>query len=110
MGSYESEEKILYEFSQLEKNNIFPFLKKEFGIINSAYLLYQAIDQGVDIYAYLVNGESVIEFDVSKVDNSISKNEIITVEEYAETIKGKGKANLIARSNLKALLVKANNK
>ena len=107
MKEYESVEKILHDFSQLEKNNIFPFLREEFGTINTAYLLYQAIDQGVDIYAYLVNGKSIIEFDVSNTDNSISKNEIITVEEYAKTIQGKGKAKLVARNNLNALLKKS---
>ena len=107
MKEYESVEKILHDFSQLEKNNIFPFLREEFGTINTAYLLYQAIDQGVDIYAYLVNSKSVIEFDVSIKDNSIIKNEIITVEEYAKSIQGKGKDNLASRNRLKALLKKS---
>lgn len=107
MKEYESVEKILHDFSQLEKNNIFPFLREEFGVIHTAYLLYNAIDQGVDIYAYLVNSKSVIEFDVSIKDNSIIKNEIITVEEYAKSIQGKGKDNLASRNRLKALLKKS---
>ena len=107
MKDYESKEKILDDFRELEENHIFPFLREEFGVIHTAYLLYNAIDQGVDIYAYLVNSKSVIEFDVSIKDNSIIKNEIITVEEYAKSIQGKGKDNLASRNRLKALLKKS---
>ncbi|EOY5423346.1 hypothetical protein ACP6O2_003547 [Cronobacter dublinensis] len=92
---------MLSDFNKLEAFYIIPFLKKEFGVIDSVCFLYQAIDQGVDIYAYLVNGKHVIEFDLSKIDNTIVKNEIISVEEYMKTIQGKGKAKKNARDVLK---------
>ncbi|MCC8460009.1 hypothetical protein CE143_21195 [Photorhabdus luminescens] len=108
MNVDELAKKMLVDFKLLEQNNIIPFLKKEFGVVNSAYFLGQGIDQSVDIYTYLVNGKYVIEFDVSRMDNTITKNEIISVEEYAKTIQGKGKTKKDARDNLKIVMEKAN--
>ncbi|NCH53492.1 hypothetical protein [Cronobacter muytjensii] len=98
---------MLSDFNKLEAFYIIPFLKKEFGVVDSACFLYQTIDQGVDIYAYLVNGKHVIEFDLSKIDNTIVKNEIISVEEYMKTIQGKGKAKKNARDVLKDAIDKS---
>lgn len=100
---------VLADFRLFEKNKIIPFLENEFGTINSAYLLGQGIDQCVDIYSYLVDGKYVIEFDVSTIDSSITKNEIISIEDYVKTIQGKGKAKKNARDNLKAIMDKINN-
>lgn len=100
---------MLSDFNQMENDFIIPFLKEEFGIVDSACFLYQAIDQRVDIYAYLVNGKHVIEFDLSKTDNSITKNEIISVGEYLKTIQGSGTAKKNARDVLKNAIDKARN-
>ncbi|EOC1339946.1 hypothetical protein ACXFAT_21245 [Cronobacter dublinensis] len=107
METDKSVDGMLYDFNKLEAFYIIPFLKKEFGVVDSACFLYQALDQGVDIYAYLVNGKHVIEFDLSKIDNTIVKNEIISVDEYMKTIQGKGKAKKNARDVLKDAINKS---
>ncbi|HKS33686.1 MAG TPA: hypothetical protein VJS14_08160, partial [Enterobacteriaceae bacterium] len=85
---------------------IYPFLKNEFGVVESAYFLGQGIDQGVEIYSYLVNYKYVIEFDLSTIDNTIIKNEIVTVTEYERTLAGKGRAKKEARDLLRQLMKK----
>lgn len=91
-------------FNILENSVIHPFLKNEFGVVESAHFLGQGIDQGVEIYTYLVNYEYVIEFDLSTADNAIIKNEIITVAEYESTLAGKGRAKKEARDALRQLM------
>lgn len=109
MSKNKSEDKMLSDFNKMENCFIIPFLKKEFGMVDSVCFLYQAIDQRVDIYAYLVNGQHVIEFDLSRTDNTITKNEIISVEEYMKTIQGSGTAKKNARDILKDAIDKARN-
>lgn len=96
----------LIKFKEIEKEIIFPFLQNEFSVLNSVDILYQGIDQCVDIYAYLVNKQFVIEFDLSTIDHSITKNEILTVQEYEKSLQGKGRAKKEARDFLRKLIHK----
>nr|WP_314267285.1 hypothetical protein [uncultured Moellerella sp.] len=96
----------LMKFKEIEKNIIFPFLLNEFMHIDSATILYQGVDQYVEIYAYLVNKKYVIEFDLSTIDHSISKNEVLTIEEYEKSLQGKGRAKKQARDFLWQLIHK----
>lgn len=91
-------------FNKMEKEIIFPFLKKEFGINKNFFYLYHGIDQFVDIYAYLVGFKYVIEFDISTIDESIHKNEIITVEDYKNRLSGKGRLKKQHRDQLNEIL------
>lgn len=106
MNTDKSIDEMLSDFNKIEKLFITPFLKKEFGVLDSACFLYQAIDQGVDIYAYLINGKYVIEFDLSRLDNTITKNKIISIQEYVKEIQGKGRAKKNARNVLKDAIYK----
>ncbi len=45
----------LIKFKEIEKEIILPFLQNEFSFLDSVDILYQGIDQCVEIYAYLVN-------------------------------------------------------
>ncbi|MDF7675807.1 hypothetical protein PT286_03545 [Neisseriaceae bacterium ESL0693] len=92
------------KFLELEKEKIYPFLKKEFYTVNSMYLLGVGIDQESDIYTYLVNKKYVIEFDLSRIDGKIVKNEIISLEDYEKSIQGKGVAKKRSRDYLKSIL------
>lgn len=47
------------------------------------------VEQYEDIYTYLVNGEFVITIEISREDESISTDSIITAQEYAKMKKGK---------------------
>ena len=100
--------KKLDEFDQLEKEIIYPFFLSEFGELTSAYYLCKNYDQGVEIYAYLVNGKYVIEFDVSTIDYSIIINSIITVDEYKKSLQGKGRANKENREYLDKIMKEIN--
>ncbi|OCG65843.1 hypothetical protein A9G48_10245 [Gilliamella sp. wkB18] len=79
----------LIEFNKIEQEIIVPYLKNVFGTVNSACCLYHMIEQGEDIYTYLINGDQVITLEVSRIDNSIIEDSIITIEEYAKMMKGK---------------------
>lgn len=96
----------LKEFHETERMVILPFLEKEFGEIESTHILGQGIDQGVEIYSYLVNYKYVIEFDLSTNDNSINKNEILTISDYEKTLVGKGRIKKEARDHLHKLMSK----
>lgn len=93
-----------FKFLELEKEKIFPFLEKEFHVVNSMYLLGVGIDQESDIYTHLVNKKYVIEFDLSRLDGTINKNEIISLADYEESIKGKGATKKKSRDYLKSIL------
>ncbi|KFC96631.1 hypothetical protein GLGR_0993 [Leminorella grimontii ATCC 33999 = DSM 5078] len=47
------------------------------------------IEQGEDIYTYLINGEKVITLEVSRIDNSVIADDPITIEAYAKMMKGR---------------------
>ncbi|WP_218056928.1 hypothetical protein [Gilliamella sp. wkB292] len=89
---------------ELEKEKIYPFFKQEFGVLDSAYILGAGIDQFEDIYTYLVNGKYVINFDVSRINQLITKNSIITVDEYKKSIQGKGRAKKESREYLDKIM------
>ena len=86
------------------KKIIFPFFRKKFGSFQSAFLLYQGIDQYVRIYTYLIDFKYVIEFDVSDLNKSIVENEVITVEDYKKSLIGKGRIKKENREYLKKIL------
>lgn len=94
------------KFKNLEKKIIFPFFREKFGSFQSAFLLYQGIDQYVRIYAYLIDFKYVIEFDVSDLNKSIVENETITVEDYKKSLIGKGRIKKENREYLDKILSK----
>lgn len=100
--------KKLDEFDQLEKEIIYPFFLSEFGELTSAYYLCKNYDQGVEIYAYLVNGKYVIEFDVSTIDHSIIINSIITPNEYKKSIQGRGRTQKENREYFDKIMKESN--
>mgnify|MGYP003287117486 CR=1 FL=1 len=53
-----------------------------------------------------MNKKFVIEFDLSTIDHSITKNEILTVQEYEKNLQGKGRAKKEARDFLRKLMHK----
>lgn len=89
---------------KLEKEIIYPFFEQEFGFEDSSYILAAGIDQDVDILSYLVNGHYVINFDISRIDHSITINSIISVDEYKKKIQGKGRAKKEGREYLDKIL------
>ncbi|OCG61437.1 hypothetical protein A9G41_06270 [Gilliamella sp. Nev5-1] len=97
-------------FHKFEKQIIYPFLLSEFGELTSSYFIYHNIDQYVDIYTYLVNGKHVINFDVSTIDQSITINSIISVDEYKKEIQGKGRAKKESREYLDKIMKEINSK
>ncbi|OCG21198.1 hypothetical protein A9G11_08320 [Gilliamella sp. wkB108] len=84
-----TDDQLMEKFNKMEQEIVIPYLKKIFNKVDSACCLYQMIEQGEDIYTYLINGECVITLEISRVDNSIINGGIITVEEYAKMKKGK---------------------
>ncbi|CNI41087.1 Uncharacterised protein [Yersinia thracica] len=73
------------------KNNaaITDLLNERFPHVKSAYVLACTPEQGEDIYSIIVNGCVVIEFEISRIDLTISDVEEISVEDYSKLIKNK---------------------
>ncbi|KES16869.1 hypothetical protein GASC598I20_006670 [Gilliamella apicola SCGC AB-598-I20] len=84
-----TDNQVMAEFNKMEQEIVIPYLKSVFNAVCSACCLYHMIEQGEDIYTYLINGESVITLEISRIDNSIINDGIITIEEYAKMNKGK---------------------
>ncbi|MFT2792260.1 hypothetical protein ACMV5I_19640 [Serratia sp. T13T92] len=78
-----------YEHIILENNVIHGLLVHNFSKIDSVYCLNQVIEQAEDIYTLLVNGEFVIEFELSRIDGSISDVNIKPLSEYSKKVKDK---------------------
>ncbi|MDN0125333.1 hypothetical protein QVN60_19525 [Yersinia aleksiciae] len=74
----------------IKKNKmIVNFLNQKFSPVKSAYLLAHTPEQGEDIYRILVNGCIVIEFEISRLDSTISDIEEMPVSYYSKLIKSK---------------------
>ena len=72
-----------------ENKKILIFLNEQVKEISSVYALNHTIEQGEDIYTLLVNGEIVIDFEISRVNHSIYDVSIKTVSDYSKEIKQK---------------------
>jgi hypothetical protein len=96
------------DFQKFEKEKLYPFFKEEFGYLNSAFILGENYDQYAIIYYYLINGKYFIDFDVSTIDQSITINSIISVDEYKKEIQGKGRAKKESREYLDKIMKEIN--
>lgn len=81
----------LEKFEQIILNNdvIYNLLVSHFDEIKHSYCLNQIIEQAEDIYTLLVNGKYVIEFELSRLDHSISDVQVESLNEYAKKVKDK---------------------
>ncbi|WP_312692745.1 hypothetical protein [Kosakonia sp.] len=77
------------EFNKMEREVIIPYLNNIFCLVSSVCCLYHMVEQGEDIYTYLVNGEKVITLEVSRIDKSVISDTTMTIEEYAKMKKGR---------------------
>lgn len=57
--------------------------------LKSVFCIYEMIEQGENIYTYLVNGEMVVIFEISRIDHSITHDRTLPIREYAQKIKGR---------------------
>lgn len=73
----------------LNDEAIHNLLINNFKKVKHVYCLSQTIEQAEDIYTLLVNGAYVIEFELSRLDNSISDAHIESLNEYSKKVKGK---------------------
>ena len=73
----------------LKNEAIYNLLICNFGEVKHCYCLSQIIEQAEDIYTLLVNGESIIEFELSRLDYSISDVHVEPLKEYSKKIKDK---------------------
>lgn len=80
---------VKYERIILENDAINDLLVLNFSIVSSVYCLNQVIEQAEDIYTLLVNGKDVIEFELSRLDNSINEVNIEPLNEYTRKVKDK---------------------
>lgn len=73
----------------LENNTIYHLLVDRFLDVDSVYCLGQVIEQAEDIYTLLVNGKNIIEFELSRIDNSMTEVSIKSLDEYSKEVKDK---------------------
>ena len=73
----------------MEDNVIINFLIQHFQEVKSVYVLQVTPDQGEELYTLLVNGDKVIDFEISRSNASIYDVHIRTVDEYSKEIKKK---------------------
>ncbi|AWH88639.1 hypothetical protein [Limnobaculum parvum] len=65
------------------------FLNKQYGNIRSVYALAHTPEQGVDIYRLIINGNLIIGFELSHIDNQISEIFDMSVEYYSKQLNSK---------------------
>lgn len=80
---------VKFERIILKNDAIYNLLVRNFSMVISVYCLNQLIEQSEDIYTLLVNGNGIIEFELSRLDNLISEVNIESVNEYARKVKDK---------------------
>lgn len=81
----------LEKFEQVILKNqvIYDLLTSHFTEIKHVYCLSQVIEQAEDIYTLFVNGEYIVEFELSRIDQSLSDVHIESLGEYTKKIKDK---------------------
>ncbi|WP_392551380.1 hypothetical protein RHO14_07765 [Orbus wheelerorum] len=78
-----------FERILLSDEVIYNLLVSHFDEVKHSYCLSQIIEQAEDIYTLLVNGEYIIEFELSRLDYSISDIHVESLNEYSKKIKDK---------------------
>lgn len=70
---------------------IIPYLRQVIHPVElkSVFCIYEMIEQGENIYTYLVNADDVVIFEISRIDQSIIHARTIPVREYAQESKGR---------------------
>ncbi|WP_392565249.1 hypothetical protein RHO15_06465 [Utexia brackfieldae] len=81
----------LLHSEELINNNklIVNLLSEMYGEIKSVYVLTHTPDQAEDIYRLIVNGDFIVGFELSRIDNKISEIFDMPVVDYSKQIKSK---------------------
>lgn len=79
----------LSEINIRKDNQIYTFLNTYYHPISTLYILGLTPEQGEDIYTLIINGEKILNLEYSKVDYTFSNIEVISLDEYEKTKKGK---------------------
>lgn len=76
---------------ELIDNNelIVNLLDEMIGEIKSVYVLAHTPEQGEDIYRLIVNGDFVVGFELSRIDNKINEVFDMSVVDYAKELNSK---------------------
>ncbi len=68
---------------------VMPVLERTFPLINSAFVLAWTPEQFENIYTVLVNGQSVVSFEISKETHEVVNFECVDVKAYEKSIRSK---------------------
>lgn len=79
------------KFLKMQRDVFVPYLRKVIHPteLKSVFCIYEMIEQGENIYTYLVNADTVVIFEMSRIDQSIIHDRTIHIHEYAQESKGR---------------------
>ncbi|WP_140919015.1 hypothetical protein [Limnobaculum xujianqingii] len=75
---------------------IVKFLNKHYGEIQSVYVLTQTPEQSEDIYRLIINGDLVVGFELSRVNDQISEISDMGVNDYSKQLSSKSEKLYLA--------------
>ncbi|MGG4664440.1 hypothetical protein [Providencia vermicola] len=81
----------MMKFLKIQSDVFVPYLREIIhpAELKSVFCVYEMIEQGENIYTYLVNGDTVVIFEMSRIDQSIIHDRTIPIREYAQESKGR---------------------
>lgn len=81
----------MMKFLKMQSDVIVPYLRQVIHPteLKSVFCIYEMIEQGENIYTYLVNADTVVIFEMSRIDQSIIHDRTIPIHEYAQESKGR---------------------
>lgn len=79
------------KFLRIQSEVITPYLRQIMppAELKSIFCIYEMIEQCENIYTYLVNGNTVVIFEISRVDQSITHDRTVSIRDYAQESKGR---------------------
>lgn len=81
----------MMKFLKIQSDIFVPYLREMTHPteLKSVFCIYEMIEQGENIYTYLVNGDTVVIFEMSRIDQSIIHDRTVPIREYAQESKGR---------------------
>lgn len=91
MHNRHTDQSYMMTFLKMQNEVIIPYLRQVIHPIelNSVFCIYEMFEQYENIYTYLVNGDTVVIFEISRLDQSILHDRTVPIREYAQELKGK---------------------
>ena len=86
------------KYYAFENDKIYELLSNQFDSISSAYVLGHTPDQGEDFYTLLINGSTILKFELSRTNGNAKPENVVvfSIEQYRKAVRGRQELSKLA--------------